>query len=434
MANRHANDSPNGVPKPDRSIDASPGSHEPPSLAGLVPQDDPIAQKLPPSVQIFCVGGAVRDVLLEEPSQDRDFVVVGATVDQMLAAGFRPVGQDFPVFLHPKTHAEYALARTERKSGQGYKGFVFLADPSVRLEDDLSRRDLTINSIAVDRHGALIDPHQGLRDLRQRVLRHVGPAFSEDPVRLLRLARFAARWPDFSVASETLALATDIVAKGETRALVPERVWQEISKGLMEAKPSKMIRLLMDVQALASVTGCSEPPSEKMLESLDNAAREQLPLSARYALLTELLHDQSSFKAPSSCVDLARIYAAAIQELAKLRSAIELSNTSNQLSQSMSQSAQEEAIRYLTEWFSRMDLWRKPERFQELLSCLGLSQHLPPSERKHLAALGHELNTPEAQQRVSKVAQEAQSLGRPVAEAVQKARGLILAEVLNRIS
>ena len=423
MANRRANDSPNGVPKPDRNIDASPGSHEPPSLAGLVPQDDPIAQKLPPSVQIFCVGGAVRDVLLEEPSQDRDFVVVGATVDQMLAAGFRPVGQDFPVFLHPKTHAEYALARTERKSGQGYKGFVFLADPSVSLEDDLSRRDLTINSMAVDRHGELIDPHQGVRDLRQRVLRHVGPAFSEDPVRLLRLARFAARWPNYSVAPETLALATDIVAKGETQALVPERVWQEISQGLMEAKPSKMIRLLMDVQALASVTGCSEPPSEKMLESLDKAAHEQLPLSARYALLTELLHGQSSFKAPSSCVDLARIYAAAVQELPKLRLAIQVSN----------HSTQEEAIAYLTEWFSRMDLWRKPERCQELLSCLGLGHHLQPSELRCLTALGQELTTPEAQQQVSKVAQEAQSLGHPVAEAVQRARGLILAGVLNRI-
>ena len=202
-------------------------------------------------MQIFAVGGAVRDELLGLPVQDRDYVVVGGSPEEMLARGFKPVGKDFPVFLHAKTHEEYALARTERKSGHGYKGFSFHAAPDVGLEDDLARRDLTINAIARADDGALTDPFHGLADLRARVLRHVGPAFVEDPVRILRVARFAARFTDFSVAPETTTLMRQMVSSGEVDHLVPERVWQELAKGLMEAKPSRMILVLRECGALA---------------------------------------------------------------------------------------------------------------------------------------------------------------------------------------
>jgi tRNA nucleotidyltransferase (CCA-adding enzyme) len=202
-------------------------------------------------MKIFTVGGAVRDELLGLPVQDRDYVVVGASPDEMLAKGFRPVGKDFPVFLHPKTHEEYALARTERKTGPGYTGFAFHAAPEVTLEEDLARRDLTINAIARAEDGSLIDPYQGVTDIAARVLRHVGPAFVEDPVRILRVARFAARFTDFTVAPETIDLMREMVANGEVDHLVAERVWQEFAKGLMEARPSRMFDVLRECGALA---------------------------------------------------------------------------------------------------------------------------------------------------------------------------------------
>jgi len=202
-------------------------------------------------MQIFTVGGAVRDELLGLPVQDRDYVVVGASPDDMLAQGFKPVGKDFPVFLHPKTHEEYALARTERKAGHGYKGFAFHASPEITLEDDLARRDLTINAIARADDGTLTDPFHGLADIEARILRHVGPAFVEDPVRILRVARFAARFTEFSIAPETVALMRQMVSSGEVDHLVAERVWQELAKGLMEAKPSRMILVLRECGALA---------------------------------------------------------------------------------------------------------------------------------------------------------------------------------------
>lgn len=195
-------------------------------------------------MKVYQVGGAVRDALLGRPPGDNDWVVVGATPQQLLDAGFKPVGRDFPVFLHPETGEEYALARTERKSGRGYHGFEFQAAPGVTLEQDLARRDLTINAIARDADGSLVDPYGGQRDLRDRVLRHVSPAFVEDPVRLLRLARLAARFHDFSVAPETAALLARMVQDGEVDALVPERVWQELSRGLMEARPARMFEVL----------------------------------------------------------------------------------------------------------------------------------------------------------------------------------------------
>lgn len=201
-------------------------------------------------MQTYLVGGAVRDELLGLPVKDRDYLVVGATPAQMLAQGYQPVGREFPVFLHPQTHEEYALARTERKSGRGYAGFTFHTAPDVRLEDDLARRDLTVNAIAKADDGTLIDPFGGVADLRARILRHVSPAFAEDPVRILRLARFAARFADFSVAPETLALAQRMVREGEIDHLIPERVWQELARGLMEQKPSRMIQVLRECGAL----------------------------------------------------------------------------------------------------------------------------------------------------------------------------------------
>jgi len=204
-------------------------------------------------LKVYRVGGVVRDRLLARPAADADYVVVGASPETMRERGFRPVGRDFPVFLHPDTGEEYALARTERKSGRGYHGFVFHTGPEVSLEDDLERRDLTINAMAEDADGRIVDPFCGRRDLEQRVLRHVSPAFREDPVRILRLARFYARFPDFRVAEETRALCCQMVDEGEADHLVPERVWQELSSALMETRPSKCFELLHDTGALGVI-------------------------------------------------------------------------------------------------------------------------------------------------------------------------------------
>jgi tRNA nucleotidyltransferase (CCA-adding enzyme) len=262
-------------------------------------------------MKIYAVGGAVRDELLGLPVIDRDWVVVGATLEAMQAQGFRPVGRDFPVFLHPHTHEEYALARTERKTAPGYAGFAFHAAPEVTLEDDLLRRDLTINAIAKDEHGALVDPHHGRADLAAKVLRHVSPAFAEDPVRILRVARFSARFTDFSVAPETLALMRQMVAAGEVDALVPERVWQELSRGLMEAQPSRMFvllrecgalqRLLPEVAALWGVSQRADYHSEidtgvHVMMVVDMAAQLFAPLPARFAALT---HDLGKAVTPA---------------------------------------------------------------------------------------------------------------------------------------
>lgn len=251
-------------------------------------------------MKIYSVGGAVRDELLGLPVRDRDWVVVGASPDELLALGFRPVGKDFPVFLHPQTHEEHALARTERKTGPGYKGFAFHAAPDVTLEQDLARRDLTINAIAKTEAGDYVDPHGGRADLAAKVLRHVSPAFAEDPVRVLRVARFAARFADFSVAPETLALMCAIVTSGEADHLVPERVWQEFAKGLMEARPSRMFEILRDCGALAKILpeldalwGVPQradyhPEVDTGVHTMmviDAAAAMGLPLPARFAAL-----------------------------------------------------------------------------------------------------------------------------------------------------
>ena len=261
-------------------------------------------------MQTYLVGGAVRDELLGRPTADRDYVVVGATPEAMLAQGFRPVGKDFPVFLHPQTHEEYALARTERKTGRGYHGFAFHAAPDVTLEEDLARRDLTINAMARAADGTLIDPFNGQPDLSAKILRHVGPAFAEDPVRILRIARFAARFADFSVAPGTLELMRAMVAAGEADHLVAERVWQELARGLMEARPSRMFevlrqcgalaRLLPELDALFGVPQRADYHPEidagiHALMVIDQSARRDFALPVRFAAMT---HDFGKGETP----------------------------------------------------------------------------------------------------------------------------------------
>ncbi|MEO9135204.1 MAG: multifunctional CCA tRNA nucleotidyl transferase/2'3'-cyclic phosphodiesterase/2'nucleotidase/phosphatase [Casimicrobiaceae bacterium] len=262
-----------------------------------------MTRPLPQPVRIYRVGGSVRDELLERPVSDRDWVVVGAAPEIMLASGFRPVGKDFPVFLHPETRDEYALARTERKHGRGHRGFQFFATPEVTLEEDLRRRDLTINAMARAPDGQLIDPYGGEADLRAGVLRHVSPAFAEDPLRVLRVARFAARF-DFRIADETLALMRCIVAARELETLAPERVWRELARGLCEAHPSRMldalracnalVELLPELDALYAILVSDERLRDDnagafTARALDWSAVHALTLPARYAVLTQEL-------------------------------------------------------------------------------------------------------------------------------------------------
>lgn len=300
-------------------------------------------------MQVYQVGGAVRDELLGLPVQDRDYVVVGATPAEMEKLGFRPVGKDFPVFLHPRTHEEYALARTERKTAKGYKGFQVHAEPEVTLEQDLARRDLTINAIARDDAGSIIDPYNGVSDIQAGILRHVSQAFVEDPVRILRVARFAARFEQFSIAPETLELMREMVRNGEVDALVPERVWQELAKGLMERQPSRMFHVLRDCGALARILpeldclfGVPQPAQyhpeidtgAHVMMVLDCTASRAYPLEVRFAALTHdlgkcttpqaewprhIAHEQRSFtlikplcerlRVPNACRDLALVVA-----------------------------------------------------------------------------------------------------------------------------
>lgn len=302
-------------------------------------------------LQVYIVGGAVRDAQLGRPAGDRDWVVVGATPEEMVERGFIPVGGDFPVFLHPRTKEEYALARTERKSGRGYKGFTFYTGQDVTLEEDLKRRDLTINAMAQSMRGELIDPLNGLADVQSRLFRHVGPAFEEDPVRILRLARFAARFTDFSVAPDTLVLCQRMVSTGEVDALVPERVWQELSRGLMSEKPSRMLEILMRTGASARVMP-EWHHSERVMQWLDDAAH--LPLSARYALLCMETEARAALskrlRVPTECADAARLLPVVLGGVAK---------------------HSPDDVMFL---FESCDALRKPERFDWLLKTAGLVQ------------------------------------------------------------
>lgn len=338
-------------------------------------------------MKIYAVGGAVRDRLLGRPVADQDYVVVGSTPDRMEQLGYRPVGKDFPVFLHPQTHEEYALARTERKTARGYKGFEIHASPEVTLEQDLARRDLTINAIARDDEGNIIDPHHGVDDLKAGILRHVGDAFVEDPVRVLRVSRFAARF-GFAIAPETIELMREMVRNGEVDHLVPERVWQELARGLMEDKPSRMLlalrecgalqRILPEVDALFGVPQPAQHHPEvdtglHILLVVDCAAALNYPLTVRFAALTHDLgkaatpheqwpkhhgHEHKSvelveklcerLRVPGECRDVAVLaarYHGDVHRAEELRPATVL------------------------KLLAAADIYRKPARFEELLAA-----------------------------------------------------------------
>ncbi|AJX16833.1 multifunctional CCA addition/repair protein [Burkholderia ubonensis] len=370
-------------------------------------------------MRVYAVGGAIRDELLGVPVQDRDYVVVGATPEQMVAQGFKPVGKDFPVFLHPRTHEEYALARTERKTAAGYHGFQFYYAPDVTLDEDLARRDLTINAMAreVSPDGSLagpvIDPFDGQADLRARVFRHVSDAFVEDPVRILRIARFAARFTGFAVADDTLALMRRMVDAGEVDALVAERVWQELARGLMEARPSRMFdalrecgalaRILPEVDALWGVPQRADYHPEvdtgvHVMMVVDHAAKQGYSLAVRFAALTHDLgkattpedvlprhigHEGRSvdllkplcdrLRVPNECRDLALVVA---REHGNLHRVMEMGAAA------------------LVRLFERTDALRKPARFAEMVQAceadargrLGLqTQPYPQAERLRVA-------------------------------------------------
>ena len=340
-------------------------------------------------MQLYVVGGAVRDRLLGLPESDRDWVAVGATPEEMLALGYKAVGKDFPVFIHPHTGEEVALARTERKTGPGYRGFAVHAAPGVTLEDDLLRRDLTLNAIAMAEDGTLIDPHGGQRDIEARVLRHVSPAFVEDPVRLLRLARLAARFADFTVAPETMALLKQMVQDGEVDHLVPERVWQELSRGLMTAQPSRMLEVLRECGALARLLpevdrlwGVPQPVAHHpevdtgvhLLLVLDEAARVNAPLAVRWACLCHDLgkgnthpeawprhigHEGRSAKLAAALGERLRVPT----ECRELAEVVAREHTHLHGSGALGAAA-------LVRLFERCDALRRPERFEQaLLAC-----------------------------------------------------------------
>ena len=336
--------------------------------------------------RFFVVGGAVRDTLLGLPASDRDWVAVGATPDELLAAGYRPVGKDFPVFIHPTTGEEVALARTERKSGHGYHGFTVHAAPGVTLEDDLARRDLTINAIAQAEDGTLIDPHGGQRDLQARVFRHVSPAFVDDPVRVLRLARLAARFPDFSVAPETQALLLQMVAAGEVDALVPERVWQELSRGLMQTRPSRMFDVLRRCGALARLLpevdrlwGVPQRPEHHpevdtgvhLMMVLDCCAALNTSLPVRWACLGHDLGKGTTPPAewPRHIAHEARSAKLVRQMGQRLRVSVECNELADVVAREHGNvhRSGELSAAALMRLFERCDALRRPQRFADLL-------------------------------------------------------------------
>ena len=398
-------------------------------------------------MQIYMVGGAVRDALLGLPVQDRDWVVVGATPEALAAQGYVPVGKDFPVFLHPASREEYALARTERKTAQGYRGFAVHAAPDVTLEEDLARRDLTINAIAQGDDGVLTDPYGGQRDIAARVLRHVTDAFAEYPVRILRVARFAARFPDFSIAPDTMALMQRMVTDGEVDALVPERVWQELARGLMAQQPSRMFevlracgaltKLLPEVARLWGVPQRAEYHPEvdtgvHLMMVLDMAAQLQAPIEVRFACLGHDLgkgttpqaewprhigHEERSarllkalclrLRVPNDCSELAEVVA---REHGNIHRSGEFGAAA------------------LVRLLERCDAFRKPERFADiLLACecdargrLGLNEQPYPQRQRLLGALtaAQSVNTAEVA-----AAAEAQGLsGAAIGQSVHTAR------------
>jgi tRNA nucleotidyltransferase (CCA-adding enzyme) len=398
-------------------------------------------------MQAYIVGGAVRDALLGLPVHDRDWVVVGATPQEMIAAGYLPVGRDFPVFLHPETHEAYALARTERKTARGYHGFSFHAERDVTLEQDLARRDLTINAMAREADGRIIDPFGGQADLRRRLLRHVTAAFREDPVRILRVARFAARYSDFGVAPGTVDLMREMVEAGEVDALVPERVWQELSRGLMEARPSRMFdvlracgalaRLLPEVERLWGVPQRADYHPEvdtgvHLMMVLDMSARLQAPLPVRFACLA---HDLGKGTTPGHVlpkhigheersVELARELCERLRVPVDCR---ELADVVAREHGNVHRSGEFGAGAVLR-LLERCDALRKPQRFEQVLQAcecdargrLGFEDRAYPQRERLLKALQAATAVETAQ--IAAAARERGATGPRIGEAIHAAR------------
>jgi tRNA nucleotidyltransferase (CCA-adding enzyme) len=339
-------------------------------------------------MRVYRVGGSVRDQLLGLPVVDRDWVVVGATPKEMVDRGFRPVGKDFPVFLHPQTKEEYALARTERKTGPGYKGFAVHFEPGVTLEEDLARRDLTINAIAIAEDDAITDPHGGQRDLKDKVLRHVSESFVEDPVRILRLARFAARFADFRVAPETMALMQRMTAAGEVDALVAERVWQELARGLQESRPSRMIEVLRDAGALQVLLpelalGGEDADERRWLDAVDRCAARKEPLPVCYAVFVAGAWWPHARKAPAADV--------VIQVSQRLRAPTECRDVAALLAREAMAALESGARGLLTSLavlppqdllglLERCDAWRRAGRVAALVHAAAALEGVAPGE------------------------------------------------------
>jgi tRNA nucleotidyltransferase (CCA-adding enzyme) len=408
------------------------------------------------SITPMLVGGAVRDALLGLPIKDRDWVVVGATPQAMRDAGYLPVGQDFPVFLHPTTKEEVALARTERKTAPGYRGFAFHADPSVTLEQDLARRDLTINAMARLGDGSLVDPYGGQRDLADKVLRHVSAAFAEDPVRILRLARFAARFPNFSLAPETLVLMQQMVAQGEVDALVPERVWQELARGLMEAVPSRMFEVLRACGALAKLLpevdrlwGVPQPPAHHpeidtgvhTMMVLDHAAKIGASLPVRFACLG---HDLGKGTTPPAAWPRHLGHEARSGHLVRrISERLRVPTECRELAEAVAREhgnihrSASLGAKALLRLFERCDALRRPARFLELLQAcecdargrLGLETQAYPQSARLAQALNWAQHIDTAF--VASAAQRKGKVGKAIGRAISAARLCAMAQHLT---
>jgi tRNA nucleotidyltransferase (CCA-adding enzyme) len=366
-------------------------------------------------MKVYAVGGAIRDTLMGLPVHDIDYVVVGSSVEEMVAKGYRPVGKDFPVFLHPETQAEYALARTERKTGQGYKGFHFYADPSVTLEQDLERRDLTINAMAQEvgsdgkQFGPIIDPYNGQEDLAAKIFRHVSDAFAEDPLRLLRIARFSARFPEFSVANETLAALKAIVQSGELKALSAERIWQELARGMVAAKPLHLFQVLLNTGAASTLL-----PSTLVTKLSEESFREAL--IAHFSCAGNSLDERCAITLMDMPAMEIRSWADCVRMPIEVRDFAEIfSDLKVLVNKYLNHSYQ--AVDILA-WFNRADLWRKPDR---VLAILNLADKLGMNVLPLLNAMRstQAINTAEI---ISGVAAEDRSNGERIGSAFESAR------------
>ena len=366
-------------------------------------------------MKIYAVGGAIRDALMDLPVHDIDYVVVGSSVEEMIAKGFRPVGKDFPVFLHPDTQAEYALARTERKTGQGYKGFHFYADPSVTLEQDLERRDLTINAMAQEvgsdgkQFGPIIDPYNGQEDLAAKVFRHVSDAFAEDPLRLLRIARFAARFPEFTVADETLTALKAIVQSGELNALSAERIWQELARGLVAAKPMHLFQVLLNTGAAKAIL-----PPELTTKLSEELFREKL--SAYFSLAGNDLKERCAITLMHLPASEIRSWAECVRMPIEVRDFCEIFSDLRILINKYCDTTYQ-AVDVLN-WFNRADVWRKPDRAQVLLN-LAEKLGMPVSPLINAMRNTQSINTAEI---IAGVAAEDRSNGERIGSAFEAAR------------